>query len=117
MKRAILTLAVAVPLGLALCAPARADRAAGLELAKKSGCLACHSIDKKVVGPPWMTVSKHYQGDKGAKERLVKKVTKGGKGNWTKITGGVPMPPYGPRVAHEDIEKLVEFVLSLAKDQ
>ena len=40
---------------------------------------------------------------------------KGGKGNWTEVTGGVPMPPFSPRVADEDIEKLVDFVRRLAK--
>lgn len=116
MHRNILALAVFVPMGLALSATALAvDRAAGLELAKKSGCLACHSIDKKIVGPPWMEVSKHYQGVAGARDQLIKKVHTGGKGNWTAVTGGVPMPPYSPRVSDKDIETLVDFVLSLAK--
>ncbi|RMH22879.1 MAG: cytochrome C [Gammaproteobacteria bacterium] len=84
-------------------------------LAKKSGCFACHSIDHKVVGPAWMDVSKRYKGDDGARDRLIKKVHTGGKGNWTEVTGGMAMPPYSPRVSDEDIEKLVDFVLSLAK--
>ena len=98
-------------------------------LAKKSGCTACHAIDHKVVGPPWMEVSKKYKGVsemsatltdgtviKGPpKEVLVKKVHKGGKGNWTAITHGVPMPPYSPRVSDADIDQLVSFVLGLAK--
>lgn len=92
-----------------------ADQAESLELAKKSGCLACHSVEKKVVGPAWQDVSNKYKGDAGAKAALVAKVKAGGKGNWTDVTGGVPMPPYSPRVADADIEKLVDFVLSLAK--
>ena len=91
------------------------DKDAALELAKKSGCLACHSIDKKVVGPAWMDVSKKYKGDASVKDTLVAKVKAGGKGNWTEVTGGVPMPPYSPRVADADIETLVGFVLSLAQ--
>jgi len=83
-------------------------------LAKKSGCTACHAIDKKVVGPAWGEVSKHYKG-KDAKADLITKVKKGGKGNWTAVTKGVPMPPYSPRVADADIEKLVDFVLGIAK--
>ncbi len=89
------------------------DEAKGI--AKKSGCFACHSIEKKVVGPAWRDVSKRYKGDEGARERLIKKVHTGGKGNWTEVTGGMPMPPYSPRVSDEDIEKLVDFVLSLEK--
>ncbi|WP_455211293.1 c-type cytochrome [Kaarinaea lacus] len=83
--------------------------AADLDLAKKSGCLACHSVDKKVVGPAWKDVAAKYKGDAGAKATLVEKVKKGGKGNW----GQTPMPPYSPRVADADIEKLVDFVLGL----
>lgn len=86
---------------------------ADLDLAKKSGCLACHSVDKKVVGPAWKDVAAKYKGNAGAKAALVDKVKKGGKGNWTEVTGGVPMPPYSPRVADADIEKLVDFVLAL----
>lgn len=86
---------------------------ADLELAKKSGCLACHSVEKKVVGPAWKDVAAKYKGDAGAKARLVAKVQKGGKGNWTEVTGGAPMPPYSPRVADADIEKLVDFILGL----
>jgi cytochrome c len=81
--------------------------------AKKGGCVACHAIDKKVVGPAWQDVAKKYKGDAKAREMLIDKVKKGGKGNWTAITGGAPMPPYSPRVKDEDIAKLIDFVLAL----
>ncbi|MBI2778999.1 MAG: c-type cytochrome [Gammaproteobacteria bacterium] len=86
---------------------------ADLELAKASGCLACHSVEKKVVGPAWKDVAAKYKGNAGAKAELVAKVKAGGKGNWTAVTGGVPMPPYSPRVSDANIEKLVDFVLGL----
>lgn len=86
---------------------------ADLALAKKSGCLACHGVDKKIVGPAWKDVAAKYKGDAGAKDRMIAKVKKGGKGNWTKITGGAPMPPYSPRVSDENIEKLVDFIMTL----
>ena len=88
------------------------SREEGLALAGKSGCLACHRIETKLVGPAWRDVSKRYKGDPSAKARLVAKVKAGGKGNWTEVTGGVTMPPYSPRVSDENIEKLVTFVLS-----
>ncbi|NOZ55077.1 MAG: c-type cytochrome [Gammaproteobacteria bacterium] len=84
-----------------------------LALAKKSGCLACHSIEKKVVGPSWNDVAAKYKSDGAAKAMLITKVKKGGKGNWAKITGGAPMPPYSPRVKDADIEALVDFILTL----
>lgn len=86
-----------------------ANAMANLELAKKSGCLACHSVEKKVIGPAWKDVAAKYKGDASMKDKLVSKVKKGGKGAW----GQVPMPPYSPRVSDGDIEKLVDFVLNL----
>lgn len=112
MKARWLSVSAATVLALAT---VQANAEDGLALAKKSGCLACHSVEKKIVGPAWQDVSEKYKGDAGAKARLVEKVKKGGKGNWTAVTGGVPMPPYSPRVADADIEKLVDFVLGLAK--
>jgi len=82
---------------------------ADLDLAKKSGCLACHSIEKKIVGPAWKDVAAKYKGDAGARDMLIGKVKKGGKGTW----GPAPMPPYSPRVTDANIEKLVDFVLGL----
>ena len=112
MKARCLSISAAAILALAA---VQAHAEEGLELAKKSGCLACHSVEKKIVGPAWQDVSNKYKGDAGAKARLIEKIKKGGKGNWTEVTGGVPMPPYSPRVAEADIEKLVDFVLGLAK--
>jgi cytochrome c len=99
------------------------------ELAKKSGCTACHSIDKKIVGPAWMDVSKAYNSNgttatgkkvadilaenhaKTAEEWLTHKVATGGTGNW----GTAKMIPNAPKVSEADIKTLVEFVLGLAK--
>lgn len=90
-----------------------ANAFADLGLARKSGCLACHAVDNKIVGPGWKDVAKRYKGDASAKAALIEKVKKGGKGNWTEVTKGVPMPPYSPRVSDADIEKLVDFILAL----
>ncbi len=92
-----------------------ANQEEGLALAKTSGCLACHSIEKKIVGPAWNDVAARYKDDANAKETLISKVKVGGKGNWTEETKGVPMPPYSPRVSDANIESLVDFVLSLNK--
>ena len=85
-----------------------------LALARKSGCLACHNIDKKVVGPAWKDVAARYKGNAGARAQLIEKVSKGGRGNWTDVVGNVAMPPYHPRVSTENIGRLVDFVLSLS---
>ena len=78
-------------------------------LAQKNGCIACHAIDHKVLGPAWMEVSKKYKGQKGAAAKLVAKVKNGGSGVW----GPMAMPPQAAPVA--DVKKLVKFILGLAK--
>jgi len=84
------------------------DQVTAMEIAKKNGCLACHALDKKLVGPAWNEVGKKYAGDASAAEQLVVKVKKGTKGVW----GPVPMPP-NATVKDADIKTLVEFVLTL----
>jgi cytochrome c len=82
------------------------------DLAKKNGCAACHSIDKKLIGPAWMDVAKKYKGDAGAEAKLVTKISKGGGGVW----GKVPMPAIDPSGKKQDsIRQLVQFILSLDK--
>ena len=87
-----------------------------LNLAKKSGCFACHSVEKNIVGPAWRAVSERYMGDVDACSNLVEKIKKGGKGNWTDVTGGAPMPPYSPRVSDENINTLVSYILGITGD-
>jgi len=88
-----------------------------LELAKESGCLACHSLYRTVVGPAFKDVSEHYKGVPGAREMLINKIHTGGRGNWTSVSGGATMPPYSPRVSDANIEKLVDFVLALSEPE
>ena len=104
MKK-ILALAVLASLSQPILA---ADQAAAMEIAKKNGCLACHALDKKLVGPAWNEVGKKYAGDPAAAQQLVVKVKKGTKGTW----GAIPMPP-NATVKDADIKTLVDFVLTL----
>ncbi|HTS84556.1 MAG TPA: c-type cytochrome [Usitatibacter sp.] len=98
-KIVILAAALAVAPAAAL-----ADEA----LAQKNGCLACHAVDKKVVGPAYKEVAAKYRNDKGAAAKLEKKVKAGGQGVW----GAVPMPP-NAQVSDADIKALVKWILSL----
>ena len=79
-----------------------------MALAQKSGCLACHALDKKMVGPAWNDVGKKYADDATAAAQLVVKVKKGTKGIW----GPIPMPP-NVTIKDADIKTMVEFVLTL----
>lgn len=82
---------------------------AGEALAQKSGCLACHGVDKKVLGPSYKEVAAKYKGDKTAEAKLVEKVKTGGGGAW----GNIPMPANSPHVKDDDIKTIVKWVLTL----
>ncbi len=99
----VLTVALALA-ATAIALPAKADEA----LAKKYNCLACHTVDKKSVGPAYKDVAKKYNGQNVAAQ-LEQKVKKGGTGVW----GQVPMPP-NPAVPDGDLKKLVTWILSLS---
>lgn len=76
-------------------------------LLAKGGCLACHSVDKKVVGPAFHDVAEKYKGDAKAVDRLAEKIVKGGAGVW----GPVPMPP-ASGISLADAKILVTWVLA-----
>ena len=105
MKVTVALLAVAT---ITVSGAALAD--AGEDLLKKSGCTACHAIDKKVSGPAYQDVAAKYEGDAGAATKLADKVKKGGSGVW----GPVPMPP-NTQVSDADIKTMVAYVLALKK--
>ena len=85
-----------------------ADAKAAEALAKTSGCLACHTTDKKLVGPSYKEIADRYRKDKGAEALLIKKVKEGGKGVW----GDIPMTP-NAHVKDADIKTIVQWILSI----
>ncbi len=105
MKALMMTIAAAGALVLA--GQASADDAKAL--AQKSGCLACHSVDNKILGPAYKDVAAKYKGHPEMEAKLVEKVKKGGSGVW----GPIPMPANSPQVKDEDIKTIVHWVLTL----
>ena len=99
MKRALLALAALA----AVSAPALADQA----LATAKNCMACHAVDKKLVGPAYKDVAAKYAGQADAVGKLSQKVMKGGSGVW----GAVPMPA-NPQVNEAEAKQLVQWILS-----
>ncbi len=95
---------LAVAASLVVAGQANADQA----LAQKSGCLLCHAVDKKVMGPSYKDVAAKYKGQADAEAKLVAKVAKGGSGTW----GPVPMPANSPKVSDADIKTLVKWILA-----
>ena len=104
MKSTIVTIATASCLLLAN--TAYADQA----LATAKGCMACHAVGAKIVGPAYKEVAKKYAGQKDAEAKLVQKVLNGGSGNW----GQIAMPPNKTtaNLSEADAKKLVAWILS-----
>jgi cytochrome c len=82
---------------------------AGMALARRSGCVACHTTDTRIVGPAFHEIAARYRDDAGAAARLVAKVRDGGGGVW----GSVPMP--AQPVPEADVASLVAWILAGAK--
>lgn len=101
MKSSLLAKLAASAL-LALAAPAFADQA----LATAKNCMACHAVDKKLVGPAYKEIAAKYAGDKSAVDKLAAKILKGGSGVW----GAVPMPA-NAQVNDAEAKKLAAWVL------
>ena len=108
MKALAATLIAGVGFGLAGAAQAQVDAKAAEALANKSACMACHAVDKKLVGPGYKDVAAKYRGQKDAEAKLIDKVKKGGQGVW----GQVPMPP-NASVKDEDVKTIVQWILSI----
>ena len=102
MKRIVMTIAILA--AMTAVAPAMADEA----MAKAKNCMACHAVDKKLVGPAYKDVAAKYGKEAGAVDKLAAKIQKGGSGVW----GAVPMPA-NPQVNEADSKKLAAWVLSL----
>lgn len=88
------------------------DAAAAKALAAKSACLACHSADKKIVGPAYKDVAAKHNGQADALEKVAARIKSGGAG----IYGPVPMPPQ-PALKDEELKLLAEWVLAGAPDK
>lgn len=82
-------------------------------LARNIGCLECHSVDRKVIGPSYHDIAAKYRNVDGARVALIEKVKNGGKGNWTEVTGDVLMPPHSARLSDEEVQRLVDWILGL----
>lgn len=96
--------ASAAILGFALAAGAQADE----KLAQANGCMTCHQVEKKILGPGFKEIANKYRGNAGAEALLAKKIKEGGKGAW----GDMMMPP-NAHVKDADIAAIVKWTLSL----
>ena len=87
-----------------------AQQAAAKELAQASGCLSCHALTEKIVGPAYSSVAEKYQADADAASSLAQSIQYGSKGKW----GRIPMPPHASLSA-DDIKTLANWVMTVKK--
>lgn len=83
----------------------------GYALAQKHLCTSCHSLDRKLIGPSWMSVSTMYRDRPDAETYLIGKIRSGGTGTW----GTAHMPP-STNIAEAEIKILAKYVLGLVKE-
>lgn len=102
MKKIILSTAISLAALFANQA-AMADQA----LATAKNCMACHAVDKKLLGPSYKDVAAKYAGQKDAVDKLAVKIMKGGSGAW----GAIPMPA-NAQVNEAEAKKLAAWILT-----
>jgi cytochrome c len=110
MKAKLAAVGLAGLLALAM-SPARAgiDDTKAQGLLKAGGCGACHTVDKKVVGPGFKDVAAKHKGEADAVATVSAKVRAGSKG----VYGPVPMPPNpAAKISDADLKDLVEWILA-----
>ena len=93
-------------------ADASAAFATGKKLIEASDCMACHSKEKKSIGPSYRDVSNKYKGDATALEKLTKKIISGGSGVW----GETAMAGH-PQLSTADASEMVKYVLNIANEK
>jgi cytochrome c len=87
-----------------------ADKEKAQQLAQDSGCLTCHSLTEKIVGPAYASVAEKYKADADAASGLVQSIQYGSKGKW----GRIPMPAHSS-MSVDDIKTLANWVLTIQK--
>lgn len=98
--------------GVLLCtltASAAANAATPELIARKAGCLACHAVDKKLLGPSYHEIAAKYKADAKAPAALAAKVRKGGTGVWGKA---IMVPVDAKKISDADLEAVIAWILS-----
>lgn len=92
-------------------ADANSGFATGRKLIEASDCMACHSKEKKSIGPSYRDIASKYKGDKAALELLTKKIISGGSGVW----GETAMAGH-PALSTTDASEMVKYILNIANE-
>lgn len=88
------------------------DAAAAKALASKSACMACHAVERKLVGPSYKDVAAKHKGDADALAKVAARIKSGGSG----VYGPIPMPAQ-PNLKDDELKLLAAWVLAGAPDK
>lgn len=98
-------------LGVVLFALTSSPIMASQELAEKNGCMGCHLMDRKTVGPSIKQIAERYVAQPEAAATLYEKVKNGGGGPWHGTWGSIPMPPHGDGMRPDTMKTIVDWML------
>jgi len=79
----------------------------GEAVAARYGCLSCHNVNVKIVGPAYKDIAAKYRTDGSALAKISEQIHKGGSGKW----GPVLMPPF-PGVTEPETKALADWILT-----
>ena len=74
---------------------------------QQNNCLACHQVDRRIVGPSYQQIAEKYQDDPNAAKQLAQAIQQGSQGEW----GGVPMPP-NLKIKDEDLNTIIDWLMN-----
>ena len=112
MKMMMKQLAFAATTLLAASGAYAMDAVAAKALASKSACLACHAVDKKLVGPSYKDVAAKHKGQADAEAKVAARIKSGGSGMY----GPIPMPAQ-PNLKDDELKLLAAWILAGAPDK
>lgn len=107
-KAAVVCAMAAAVCGASAASAEGADSGRMLDLAKARNCLACHGVERKVLGPSFKEVAQKYADNSLVADKMASKILRGGYGAW----GMVPMPA-NPQVSEAESTQLAEWILRM----
>ncbi|MGJ8628714.1 MAG: c-type cytochrome [Sulfitobacter sp.] len=96
-------------------AQADQDKNDPTQLAKSSGCFECHGSARALIGPAFSDIAARRVAEKTDGNALFQTIKNGGKGNWSELSKGVPMPPYSGSLTDAEIQSLVDWIIEFQK--
>lgn len=86
--------------------------APGLMLINQHGCIACHGMAEKVIGPGYQQVAERYRDSANALDYLARKILRGGAGAW-----GEQAMPAMAQLSAGQARQIAKYILALGQEQ